>query len=130
MGKKHGRVPNVLWRQFGDKARTLAKTIISLIPRDCNCNAKGKCLRCIFGDGEEAAMSCLIRPHDPSNYRDFMTTCFVVIPHDAPPISALLGFTRHWSQLQVLILLQFSFFCFKVSVLINFLQILLTLPIC
>ncbi|XP_010692706.1 telomerase reverse transcriptase isoform X3 [Beta vulgaris subsp. vulgaris] len=100
MGKKHGRVPNVLWRQFGDKARTLAKTIISLIPRDCNCNAKGKCLRCIFGDGEEAAMSCLIRPHDPSNYRDFMTTCFVVIPHDAPPISALLGFTRHWSQLQ------------------------------
>uniref|UniRef100_A0A803LJI9 Telomerase reverse transcriptase n=1 Tax=Chenopodium quinoa TaxID=63459 RepID=A0A803LJI9_CHEQI len=100
--KKKERVPNVLWRQFRDKAASLSKTIISIIPKFCNCNGKGKCIRCVFGNGDdEAAMSYLIRPDDPIDYRRLMTTCFVVVPQNAPPFSPLSSFTRHWSQLQI-----------------------------
>ncbi|KNA21576.1 hypothetical protein SOVF_041310 isoform B [Spinacia oleracea] len=101
MGKKKERVPNVLWRRFRDKAATLSKTIISIIPKTCNCSGKGKCIRCIFGDGDEAAMSYLIRPNDSSDYRKLMNSCFVVVPENAPPLSPLLSFTRNWSQLQI-----------------------------
>ncbi|CAO2830156.1 unnamed protein product [Amaranthus hypochondriacus] len=101
MGRKRGRVPNVLWTPFKDKAATLSKTIISLIPRNCNCSSNGKCLRCVFGNGDEAALAFLIRPNDPSDFILFMNTCFVVIPDDAPPLSPLFGFTRHWSQIQI-----------------------------
>ncbi|XP_021744999.1 telomerase reverse transcriptase-like isoform X2 [Chenopodium quinoa] len=100
--KKKERVPNVLWRQFRDKAASLSKTIISIIPKFCNCNGKGKCIRCVFGNGDDdAAMTYLIRPDDPIEYRRLMTTCFVVVPHNAPPFPPLSSFTRHWSQLQI-----------------------------
>lgn len=106
MAKKRSRrrVPEVLWRLFHNKARTLADTILSLIPSPplavANCRCKGRrCLGCM-GD---KAMSYLLRPKDPSDYRKLLTQCFVVVPDGAPPLS---GFDPHnrWPQLEV-------FFC-------------------
>ncbi|KAJ8447643.1 hypothetical protein Cgig2_031697 [Carnegiea gigantea] len=100
MGKRK-RVPEVLWRMFGSRARTLSEAIISLIPQHCDCNGRGKCLRCVFGVGDEAAMAYLIRPDDLQEYRQLMMTCFVVIPTDAPPLPPLLSFSLRWSQPQI-----------------------------
>ncbi|KAL2904748.1 Telomerase reverse transcriptase [Bienertia sinuspersici] len=99
--RKPGRVPNVLWRQFKDRSASLSNTILSLIPKTCNCNSMGKCLYCVFGNGDEASMSYLVRPNDSSEYLHLMSTCFVAVPHDAPPLSPFTIFTRHWSQTQI-----------------------------
>ena len=104
MGKRK-RVPEVLWRMFGNRARTLSEAIISLIPQHCDCNGRGKCLRCVFGVGDEAAMAYLIRPDDLQEYRQLMMKCFVVIPTDTPPLPPLLSFSLRWSQPQVFLFL-------------------------
>ncbi|XP_071931682.1 telomerase reverse transcriptase-like isoform X2 [Coffea arabica] len=100
MKKRRRRVPEVLWRLFHNKARTLADTILSLLPSPptpvANCLCKGRrCLGCI---GDEA-MSYLLRPKDPADYRKLLTQCFVVVPENAPTFS---GFDPHnrWSQLE------------------------------
>ncbi|XAR63440.1 RNA-directed DNA polymerase [Bertholletia excelsa] len=100
MAKRRRRVPEVLWRLFHNRARTLADTIVSLIPSspaaDCRCKAR-RCLSC-SGDG---AMTFLIRPNDLSDYRKLLTRCFVVIDINAPPFLAFYP-GRRWSQLEIL----------------------------
>lgn len=86
--KKKTRVPDILWRLFGNRARTLADTILALIPpspeRENACHCSGKlCLGCC---GDESS-SFLVRPEDPSDYYKLLTRCFVVVsevPH--PPL--------------------------------------------
>ncbi|XP_058225242.1 telomerase reverse transcriptase isoform X3 [Rhododendron vialii] len=96
------RVPEVLWRLFNSRARTLADTIISLIPPTtpsaaaaCRCKGRG-CLGCT-GDG---AISFLLRPDDPSDYRKLLYQCIVVVSDNAPPFSAFYP-DRRWSQQEV-----------------------------
>lgn len=87
--RKKRRVPLVLWRLFRDRARTLATTITSLIPPHSplpppSCHCKGRlCLNCC-GTAENA-MSFLLQPRDPSDYRKLLNHCFVVVNDDAPP---------------------------------------------
>ncbi|KAL6952895.1 RNA-directed DNA polymerase [Sarracenia purpurea var. burkii] len=95
------RVPEVLWRIFHNRARTLGDTIISLIPSsppsEAKCRCKGrKCLGCSGDD----AMSFLLRPEDPSEYRKLLTQCFVVVSDNAPTLSAFSP-DRRWSQHQM-----------------------------
>ncbi|KAL9242093.1 hypothetical protein vseg_016128 [Gypsophila vaccaria] len=99
--KRRERVPNVLWTLYKDNARTISSTIIALLPTNCDCESRGKCLRCVFGNGDDdAALSYLVRPHDPLDYRRFMNSCFVVVPELAPPLPRI-SFTQFWSQLQI-----------------------------
>lgn len=98
--KKKG-VPVVLWRLFRDRARTLAHTILSLLPPprpEAECRCKGR--RCLGCSGVDAA-SFLLRRNDPHDYKRLLHSCFVVIDLNAPP---LLDFYPdcHWSQEQVL----------------------------
>ncbi|GFY92246.1 hypothetical protein Acr_08g0006420 [Actinidia rufa] len=93
------RVPEVLWRIFHNRARTLADTIIYLIPQspaeECRCKGR-RCLGC-SGDG---AMSFLLRPEDPPDYRKLLTQCFVVVSDDASPLSVFYP-DRRWSQYEI-----------------------------
>ncbi|XP_059649106.1 telomerase reverse transcriptase [Cornus florida] len=96
------RVPDVLWKAYRNRARTLADTIISLIPpsppppgSDCRCNGR-RCLGCSGGD----AMSFLLRPNDPADYRKLLSQCFVVVSEDAPPITVF-NPQRRWSQHEI-----------------------------
>lgn len=97
MAKKQ-RVPNVLWRLFGARARTLANTIITLIPSSLRVNCPRNCLRCI--SGVEDTMAFLLRPSDPSDYIELLNQCFVVIHKNAPPLSEFCPDNR-MSQKQV-----------------------------
>ncbi|RAL53891.1 hypothetical protein DM860_004362 [Cuscuta australis] len=100
--KKKRRVPEVLWRLFHNRARTLCDTIISLIPpppspeADCLCNGRG-CLGC----GGANAMAFLLRPTDPPDYRKLLSHCFVVLDESAPSLSVLDPHHR-WSQVEIL----------------------------
>ncbi|GMQ09700.1 hypothetical protein CsSME_00052977 [Camellia sinensis var. sinensis] len=101
MAKKRKRVPEVLWRLFHNRARTLADTVISLIPpspppAECRCEGR-RCLGC-SGQGY---MSFLLRPDDPSEYRKLLTHCFVVVSDNAPPLSTFRPDCR-WSQDELL----------------------------
>ncbi|KAG5000321.1 hypothetical protein JHK87_021393 [Glycine soja] len=86
MARKHNKkpaVPGVLWRMFGARARTLSSTIISLLPPPsppalCHCRGRG-CLGCAV-DAEKF----LLRPEDPSDYRELLSKCFVAVPRNAP----------------------------------------------
>ncbi|XP_047341368.1 telomerase reverse transcriptase isoform X2 [Impatiens glandulifera] len=99
MAKKR-RVPEVLWKIFHNRARTLADTIISLLPSKpslpSECICKGNtCLLCI---GPEDALSLIITPSDPPHYRSLLNRCFVVVSENAPPFSLLWAgsiFTQH-----------------------------------
>ena len=95
--RRKRRVPEILWRLFRHRARTLADTIASLIPPlpHCGCNGR-RCLGCIGGDAD----SYLLRPQDPPNYRKLLSECFVVVSYNAPPLSTIY-LDRRWSQLQV-----------------------------
>ncbi|KAL1538022.1 RNA-directed DNA polymerase [Salvia divinorum] len=85
--RKRKRAPEVLWRLFGDRARTLGDTILALIPPPAP------------GGGDEA-MSFLVRSTDHLDYRNFLSGCFVVVSDDAPPPPV---FDHHcrWSQLEI-----------------------------
>ncbi|RYQ95799.1 hypothetical protein Ahy_B08g091158 isoform B [Arachis hypogaea] len=84
--KRRPTVPGVLWRMFRNRARTLCDTIISLLPPPlaspdlCRCNGR-RCLGCAAD-----AMSFLLRPDDPSDYRKLLTKCFVVVAGNAPSV--------------------------------------------
>ncbi|CAM8958194.1 unnamed protein product [Rhodiola kirilowii] len=98
--KKKPRVPEVLWRLFRDRARTLTDTILSLIPMNhsrsiCRCNHDSFCLACC-----ENRYAFLIRPGDPKAYRRLMSHCFVVVPDAAPRMEGWVP-TRRFSQLQM-----------------------------
>ncbi|CAL5339265.1 unnamed protein product [Camellia sinensis] len=97
MAKKRKRVPEVLWRLFHNRARTLADTVISLIPPSpppAERRCKGR--RCIGCSGQ-GYVSFLLRPDDPSEYRKLLTHCFVVVSDNAPPLSTFRPDCR-WSQ--------------------------------
>ncbi|KAI3764304.1 hypothetical protein L2E82_14311 [Cichorium intybus] len=69
---KKPRVPGVLWKLFQNRARTLAETILSLIPPQqssatVQCRCSRHCLHCCC-DGDR--MSFLLREDDPSDYRN------------------------------------------------------------
>ncbi|CAM8955177.1 unnamed protein product [Rhodiola kirilowii] len=98
--KKKPRVPEVLWRLFRNRARTLTDTILSLIPPNhsrtiCRCNHDSFCLACC-----ENRYAFLIRPGDPKAYRRLMSHCFVVVPDAAPRMEGWVP-TRRFSQLQM-----------------------------
>ncbi|KAG6425768.1 hypothetical protein SASPL_109972 [Salvia splendens] len=97
--KKKKSVPEFLWNLFGNRARSLAYTILDFIPPPpsaCTCNSPHRCLFC---SGDEA-MSFLVRSTDDEDYRDLLDGCFVVVSDDAPPLPA---FDHHcrWSQLAI-----------------------------
>nr|POF14772.1 telomerase reverse transcriptase [Quercus suber] len=78
--KKRRRVPEVLWRLFRKRARSLACTIESLLP---------------------LSMSSLVRDEkDPSQYRKLLNQCFLVLSENAPPLSHFNPHSR-WSQSQI-----------------------------
>ncbi|KAL0379886.1 UNVERIFIED_CONTAM: Telomerase reverse transcriptase [Sesamum angustifolium] len=101
MARKRKRVPEVLWRLFHHRARSLAETILALVPQlpatASGCRCKGR--RCLSCSGEEA-ISFLVRPDDPSDYRKLLTGCFVVVSENAPPLA---DFDPHcrWSQCEI-----------------------------
>ncbi|KAK6162962.1 hypothetical protein DH2020_002803 [Rehmannia glutinosa] len=101
MTRKRERVPEVLWRLFRNRARTLADTILALIPpppaKGDECRCKG--CRCLSCSGDEA-MSFLVRPGDPSDYRKLLTGCFVVVSENAPPLPVFDPHCR-WSQSEI-----------------------------
>ncbi|KAK6140447.1 hypothetical protein DH2020_025808 [Rehmannia glutinosa] len=101
MARKRERVPEVLWRLFRNRARTLADTILALIPpppaKGAECRCKG--CRCLSCSGDEA-MSFLVRPGDPSDYRKLLTGCFVVVSENAPPLPVFDPHCR-WSQCEI-----------------------------
>ncbi|CAJ2644128.1 unnamed protein product [Trifolium pratense] len=78
------QIPGVLWRVYHHRARTLSETIISLIPSPprspCFCNGQG-CLGC-----SSDAMSFLLRPNDPSDYRQMLQNTYAVISEHARPL--------------------------------------------
>ncbi|KAJ4972194.1 hypothetical protein NE237_005293 [Protea cynaroides] len=98
--KKKRRVPDVLWRLYGNRACTLADTIVSLLPlpppspADCWCKGCG-CLGC-SGDG---AMSFLLRSDDPPDYHKLLNRCFVVMPDDQLQRRRAFYPECRWSQL-------------------------------
>ncbi|XP_004308218.1 PREDICTED: telomerase reverse transcriptase-like [Fragaria vesca subsp. vesca] len=98
--KQKRRVPVVLWRLFHNRARTLAHTLATLLPPrspkpQCRfCNGR-RCLRCCSD-----AMSFLLRPNDPSDYRSLLDTCFVVLSDNAPRITRFSP-ESHWSQIEI-----------------------------
>ncbi|KAH6824527.1 hypothetical protein C2S53_010341 [Perilla frutescens var. hirtella] len=101
---KRKRVPEVLWRLFGRRARTLADTIIALIPTPpphtvaaCRCEGR-RCLSCC--GGEEAKPSFLVRSGDSSDYHTLLTGCFVVVSEHAPPVPVYDPHCR-WPQLEI-----------------------------
>ncbi|GAB2290163.1 hypothetical protein Dimus_024445 [Dionaea muscipula] len=104
MGKRK-RTPEVLWRLFRERARTLAETIVYLIPPECHCagHRHFKCLHCAFhGGGEEqASMSHLLRPGDPSEYSNLLHKCYVVVPENAPPLPPDTSPINRWAQHQI-----------------------------
>ncbi|XP_049368795.1 telomerase reverse transcriptase [Solanum verrucosum] len=83
---KKRRVPEILWRLFHNRARTLGATILSLIPlkSSTNCQCKGR--RCLGCDGEYGAISFLLRENDPDDYRKLLNQCFIVVSDQAPPL--------------------------------------------
>lgn len=101
MARRRTRVPEVLLRLFGDNARTLADTILALIPprpaTATGCRCKGR--RCLSCSGDEA-MSFLVRPGDPSDYRKLLTGCFAVVSENAPPLPVFDPHCR-WPQREV-----------------------------
>lgn len=97
-------VPQVLWRLFRHRARTLASAIAALLPTpplavaECRYCKGSQCLRCSAGAAE--AMSFLVRPDDPTDYCRLLNRCFVVVSDDAPPFLDFDPRSR-WSQAQV-----------------------------
>ncbi|KAE9600832.1 putative RNA-directed DNA polymerase [Lupinus albus] len=90
MGKKrklHRPVPDVLWRLFHHRARTLSHTILSILPSPppspqlCRCIGRC-CLRCTTD-----RTSFLLRSDDPSDYQTLLTKCFLVVAQNAPSLT-------------------------------------------
>ncbi|XP_047976343.1 telomerase reverse transcriptase-like isoform X1 [Salvia hispanica] len=97
--RKRKRVPEILWRLFGNRARTLADTILALIPPPLPACRSKRC-RCLYCCSRDKAMSFLVRSRDSLDYRKLLTETFVVVSDDAPPLPV---FDHHCrlSQLQI-----------------------------
>jgi telomerase reverse transcriptase len=100
--KRKQQVPGVLWRLFHRRARTLSETIISLIPSPPHpayivfCKSR-RCLGC-----SSDARSFLLRPDDPSDYRQLLENCYVVVSENAQPIRFFIP-SFHCHQKEVLL---------------------------
>ncbi|EXC16160.1 Telomerase reverse transcriptase [Morus notabilis] len=77
------RIPEVLWRLFQNRARTLSATIISLL------------------SPSPADAASLLRPDDSSDYRDLLSRCFAVVSENAPPLPLFSPHEFQWSQHQI-----------------------------
>ncbi|KAG5248536.1 telomerase reverse transcriptase [Salix suchowensis] len=64
--KKKGRVPEVLWRVFRYRARTLSNTVTSLMTNP-------------------PSSFVLFKADDPANYRKLLKDCYIVLSDNAPP---------------------------------------------
>ncbi|XP_073027917.1 telomerase reverse transcriptase isoform X1 [Primulina eburnea] len=92
------RVPEVLWRLFHNSARTLAETILALVPpppAECRCRGR-RCLSCMC----DQAMSFILGPEDPPEYRKLLTGCYAVVSENAPPIPVFDPHCR-WPQREI-----------------------------
>ncbi|KAJ0254727.1 Reverse transcriptase domain-containing protein [Hirschfeldia incana] len=98
--KPRRKVPEILWKLYGEKAMNLNDAIVDLItrlniqPEHCLCRGQG-CLGC-----SRDKPSFLLRPDDPTHYRKhLLDRCFVVLDEQAPPLP---GFSpiSWWSQSQ------------------------------
>ncbi|KAM1124246.1 hypothetical protein ACFX2H_039310 [Malus domestica] len=102
--RRKRRVPEVLRRLFGKRARTLSDTIVSLlpphssssVPADCRFCKGRRCLSCTAPDG----LSFLLRPDDPSDYRHLLNHGYVVVAKNAPAITRFSP-DSHWSQIEI-----------------------------
>ncbi|XP_010257254.1 PREDICTED: telomerase reverse transcriptase isoform X2 [Nelumbo nucifera] len=98
--RKRRRVPEVLWRLYRNQVRSLADTIISLLPppsSSADCRCKGR--RCLGCSGKDA-MSFLLRPEDPPDYHRLLNECFIVVSDNAPNLTSF--YTDHrWTQDQI-----------------------------
>ncbi|KAF9600101.1 hypothetical protein IFM89_002574, partial [Coptis chinensis] len=106
--RKQRRVPEVVWRIYHNKARTLSQTILSLLPTTTQTSSTSSsslpCIRCrgqicLFCCGNDVD-SFLIRRTDPPDYKKLLTRTYAVIDDNAPPLSLLYSGCR-WSQQQI-----------------------------
>ncbi|WCJ18136.1 telomerase reverse transcriptase [Euphorbia peplus] len=83
---KKRRVPKILWRLFKDKPLPLSTTITSLThsSQSCPCNSQ-LCLSCC--GSRKNALSILLHPGDPDDYRNILHHSFAVLHDNAPPFS-------------------------------------------
>ncbi|KAJ6931889.1 hypothetical protein NC651_007543 [Populus alba x Populus x berolinensis] len=65
--KTKGRVPEVLWRVFRYRARTLSNTVTSLITNP-------------------PSSFVLFKADDPASYRKLLKDCYIVLNDNAPPV--------------------------------------------
>lgn len=106
--RKKRRVPEVLWRLFSHRARTLAEAITSLLPPpDCRCQMR-RCLRCSGATPD----GFLLRPDDPPAYRELLTQSYVVVSEKASPRTDFSN-ESHWSQHQVRYMFMSSLLVFE-----------------
>ncbi|KAK4743956.1 hypothetical protein SAY87_010268 [Trapa incisa] len=93
--KKKKKVPEILWRLFGERARPLIRIILSLLPppspfpalKSCEWCKGRHCLNCSSRQGEAAAAAFLCKSDDPPDYRKLLHQCFVVFDDNAPSYS-------------------------------------------
>ncbi|KAH9771487.1 Telomerase reverse transcriptase [Citrus sinensis] len=100
MGKKNKRrVPEVLWRLYRDRARSLSHAVTYLFTQTqlppSNSNTSGA----------EDDMSFLLKHNDPSDYRNLLNNCYIVINDNARPLPSHFSLRNRWSQHQPLSLL-------------------------
>uniref|UniRef100_A0A6N2KEM2 Telomerase reverse transcriptase n=1 Tax=Salix viminalis TaxID=40686 RepID=A0A6N2KEM2_SALVM len=76
--KKKGRVPEVLWRVFRYRARTLSNTVTSLI-------------------NNPPSSFVLFKADDPATYRKLLKDCYIVLSDNAPPV-AHFNLENRWPQ--------------------------------
>ncbi|KAL9420256.1 hypothetical protein AB3S75_037940 [Citrus x aurantiifolia] len=96
MGKKNKRrVPEVLWRLYRDRARSLSHTVTYLFTQTqlppSNSNTSGA----------EDDMSFLLKHNDPSDYRNLLNNCYIVINDNARPLPSHFSLRNRWSQHQI-----------------------------
>lgn len=99
MGKKNKRrVPEVLWRLYRDRARSLSHTVTYLFTQTqlppSNSNTSGA----------EDDMSFLLKHNDPTDYRNLLNNCYIVINDNARPLPSHFSLRNRWSQHQVTIM--------------------------
>ncbi|KAH9771481.1 Telomerase reverse transcriptase [Citrus sinensis] len=96
MGKKNKRrVPEVLWRLYRDRARSLSHAVTYLFTQTqlppSNSNTSGA----------EDDMSFLLKHNDPSDYRNLLNNCYIVINDNARPLPSHFSLRNRWSQHQI-----------------------------
>lgn len=108
--RKKRRVPEVLRRLFHNRPRTLADAITSLLPPHSSSSVPDHCRfckgrRCLSCSGPNG-MSFILRPNDPSDYRNLLNHCYVV--WERAPTLAHFSPDSHWSQIEVLVVIHMN----------------------